>query len=1120
MKFYKNSALKFFGLAIIAVLFMQFNYPEKAYYFQDIPVEYSGLNHIDSVKINVLYSVGLNVDKSPTIEYPYSNTSSGVGVGDFNNDGKTDIFFSSNVSNNQLFINKGSFKFEDVSESAGIKGNGTWGVGVSIVDINADGKLDIFVSHSGNFSDSTKLQNELFINEGSVNGIPHFVERAKSYGLNLPGNQTTQTVFFDYDRDGDLDAFVLNHAIQPFQVFHPANFYRQNINYHHANILLRNDNGHFVNVTESSKIVGSNLSLGLGVIVSDFNNDGWPDIYATSDFSERDFFYINQKDGTFKEQSDQSFNHLPSASMGVDAADYNNDGLVDILNAEMKPQSNYRQKLTSSSDNEDDFNRTVNAGFGVQYGRNMLQLHQGNDKNGIPHFSEVGQATGVFATDWSWSPLFADFDNDGWKDIFISAGYPDDLSLDTRNNYINSSFDPESKKDHYLKTNSHFFKNDQKDGFKEVTEKWKPKNLKMSYASAYADFDNDGAIDLVISNLNDVPTLLRNIHNTNNGHYLTVALKEKGKNRFAIGAKLIVESSALKQVQELQPIRGYASSQDYNLHIGLGSENFVDLTVVWPDGKITNRKHVSANQFLTIEKDEKELVPENIRKESTYLFNEISFTNCDSFISKQNEHPDFKYQFSLPYKVSDFGQIVAEGDINNDGHVDYYIGGESGKDKFFMMGNSVGKFDKYKPSCFQVTDDNSSAVLLDIDKDGDLDLIVESRKGRTKQPQVYYSDTVFICRVYENLGKGNYKELLDAMPNITTVSKVLIAGDFDNDGLTDLFVGGYCSPLNFGKATKSYILKNDSKSGKIHFTDITNSLISNDNLGMVTSGEWIDLDKDKYPELILSTEWGSCKIFKNKYGKNLSDITTISGLNRFMGLWSFIKAIDVNNDGNLDLVVGNIGNNNQFIGDFKHPMKLRMIDFENNSSSKNSIPIVSVFEKEIEYPIYYRDEMLASVQNLRTLYPNFESYANANIQEIITKVNAKIDTVLECNSFLSGVFMNNGKGKYFFNAFPNIAQTTRLNAVNVYLDKASKQKNLLIAGNFFGYKVQFGRQDGLSIGLLKNNGQGQFEAQQAKSTGLFSNGQVSRIFNSEYKNKNRIIIFRKNEAPQLFEANY
>ena len=1051
--------LKYYRLYIVLFIFLntlQLVVPQGEHYFQEVPPEYSGIYFKNSLKINFNFAVDVKDQNSPIIHYPYGANSSGVGVGDFNNDGLTDIFFSGNMVSNKLYLNKGSFKFEDVSEQAGISGNGTWGTGVCVADINGDGLLDVYVSHSGDFIDSSKLENELFINQGNVEGVPHFKESAKEFGLNLPGSQTTQVVFFDFDRDGDLDVFVLNHSVQPFQVFQPAAFYNQNVNQNHANRLFRNDKGKFIDVSKEAGIIGSNINMGLGIVVSDVNNDGWPDIYCTSDFTERDFCYLNQQNGTFKEMAMQAFEHVPAASMGVDAADFNNDGYIDFVNAEMRSKTNYRQKLTGNSDNEDDFNRYTSNGFFVQYPRNMLQKNIGIDKNRLPHYSEIGQKAGIWATEWSWGPIFADFDNDGWKDIFISSGFPDDLSLDKRNNFLrsaknNDKLEPGSNPDFlgYYFSNSFFFKNDTKEGFTDVTEKWKPPNLKMSYAAAYADFDNDGSLDLVISNLNDLPTLLRNTHANKEGNYLSVNLKEKGLNPFAIGAKVFVQTNGVKQLQELQPIRGYQSSQDYHLHFGLGKETTADIIIVWPDGSTSVQKQVAANRFLQIEKEKSNPQKEELAPKKKFAFAELELASRDSFVSRQYDHPDFKYQFSMPYKVSDFGQVVASGDINGDGLMDYYIGGESGVEKFFMLGKADGQFTKYNPGCFDQADDNSVAVLIDADKDGDMDLIIGSRKGRIKQPQLYYSDTDFVCRVFENTGKGIFKEILNAIPEISTPFKVVTTGDYDNDGDADIFIGGYVSPLSFGKKTRSYVLRNDSRPGKILFTDITNQALTNSNLGMITSAEWKDMDQDHFPELLLATEWGGCKFFQNKKGK-LVDVSQNAGLQKNKGLWSFICALDVNGDGYPDLVAGNVGTNNQFAVDSKHPMKVSMIDFDSSFDQKlNAIPVVSMYEEEKEYTIYYRDEMLAAVQKLRAIYPDYDSYAKATLGEIINNSHAVVDTVLECNTTKSGVFINDGKNHFTFTPFPDFAQISRINVALETPFNNSKQMDLLIAGNFF-----------------------------------------------------------------------
>lgn len=1067
-------------------------------FMKNIRAEHSGLRMADKVPIN---DASFN-------EYMYYGNSNGVGVADFNNDGLTDIFFSANKTGFKLYLNKNNFQFSDISSNAGVTGNGNWGTGVSIVDINGDGLTDIYVSHSGNYSaaDSLKLSNELFINQGNdKTGVPHFKEMARVYGLDLPGSQSTQACFFDYDRDGDLDVFILNHAKNPYIVLNDISYFHKDAIKNYSNRLLRNDNGHFTDVSAQAGIIGSSINFGLGVTVCDMNNDGWPDIYSTSDFEERDNYYINQRNGTFKESLALSMNHISQFSMGIDVADINNDGLMDLVTVDMKPPSSYRQKVTATQDNDDKFRNMMKLGFFAQYARNVLQLNQGVDDKGVPHFSEIGQLAGISATDWSWSPLLVDFDNDGRKDLFISCGYAYFDNLDISNKFAGTNT---VKTDQPLKLNSQFFKNQNGKSFSDVTARWKEHSERMSYAAAYADFDNDGKVDLVVSNLNEDPTLYKN---TGAGaNYVSLKLKGKGMNSFAIGARVEVRTGTITQVQELQPVRGYQSSQDLILHFGLDKQTKADITVTWPDGTTTELKDHVCNRL--VELDQKNASAGMIaNKKPARLYKEINLPGAVSFISKQNDHPDFKYQFTLPYKVSDPGQVVAEGDINEDGLMDYYIGGEAGTEKFFMMGTADGLFTKQAAASFELSDENRSAKITDIDKDGKPDLIIVSRRGSATQPQQYDKDNAYVCRIFQNKGNGEFVEIQNAFPTGSLPMQVIATGDMDHDGDEDLFLGGYVSPLFFGRSMPSFVFRNDSKPGSFSFTNITLDVLPSPMLGMITSAEWKDMDNDNYPELFLAGEWMNCRLFKNNKGR-LSDISQVSGLSEDKGLWSFFSPVDVNGDGHIDIIAGNAGLNNTFNAGKTHPMKLAMVRF--GDAPSRSVPLVSCFYGDNkDYPVYYRDELLAAVQPLRKSFVVYETYARSSMNDLYNIPGTKVDTVLSCNILASGVYMNDGHDKFSFHPFPEESQVSRMNVAGF-----TKNKELLAGGNFFGYRTQFGMADAMPLVSMTGNGK-TFTASYPDKTGLFSTGQVSKLFFYTFNNKERILVFRKNESPQIFERN-
>ncbi len=743
-------------------------------------------------------------DSLNVLRYEYLYNGAGVGIGDFNNDGLPDIFFSSNTSSNKLFINKGNFKFEDVTAIANVAGNGTWSTGVSVADVNGDGLLDIYVCHSGYYNDPQKLSNELFINQGIKNGIPVFKEMAKEYGLDAPGTQSTQAVFFDYDKDGDLDMFLLNHSINTFDPFANTSKIRATPNFNYGNRLFRNDKDasgkiHFTDVTLQSGIINNALNFGLSVTVSDINKDGWPDIYTTSDYTEKDCYYINNHDGTFTESLEKSFAHISKYSMGADIADYNNDGRPDVFTLDMLPEDNHRQKLLKGPDDYDQYHLLVDSGFYYQQMRNMLQLNEGEDENKNVRFNEIGQLAGVSNTDWSWSGLFADFDNDGWKDLFITNGYLRDytnmdfLKFDVADAKIeaakqgNQNFQtydlvqkmPSNKLSNYVFQNNHDLT------FNNKTKDWGLYKPTVSNAAAYADFDNDGALDLIVCNNNEPALLYRNnaneiLHN----HYIKLHLIGEGMNTKAYGAKAeIVTPDSNMQYQELYPVRGYQSTVTQDLIFGLSKDTIINqIKIVWPNDKQTILKNVKADQ--TIELKQSDAQPVLIQtKDSIKIFKDVTATAGINFIHKQNNFIDFKSEPLLPYQLSKQGPALAKADVNGDGLEDIFLGGDINQSSKLYLQNKDGKFyeSPSQPWNIDSASEDVNAVFFDANNDGFADLYVVSGGNVYDDNSPEYQD-----RLYINDGKGNFTKASNALPAMLSSKCAVAVGDFDNDGYTDI----------------------------------------------------------------------------------------------------------------------------------------------------------------------------------------------------------------------------------------------------------------------------------------------------------------------------------------------
>lgn len=1074
-------------------------------------------------------------DSLNVMRYEYLYNGAGVGIGDFNNDGFNDIFFSGNTTANKLFLNKGNFKFEDITATAKVAGNGTWNTGVSIADVNGDGLMDIYVCHSGKFADPQKLCNELFINQGIKNGLPVFKDMAREYGIDAPGTQSTQTAFFDYDKDGDLDMFLLNHSNHTYNPFLNTKKIRSTPDLNFGNRLFRNDvdangNMHFTDVTLQSGIINNALNFGLSVTISDMNYDGWPDIYTTSDYTERDCFYINNKDGSFTESLAKSFAHISKYAMGADIADYNNDGRPDVFTLDMLPEDNHRQKLLKGPDEYDQYHLLLDSGYYHQQMRNMLQLNEGMDEKGNLRFSEIGQLAGVSNTDWSWSGLLADFDNDGWKDLFVSNGYLRDFTdmdflkysvADAKAAAVKSgnlnyqTYDlvklmPSNKLSNYI------FKNNHDLSFLDKSIDWGISKPSISNAAVYADLDNDGDLDLVACNNNEPAMVYRN--NANEmmpGHFIKLRFKGAGLNTKAYGAKATLVTNSTKQYLELYPVRSYQStiSQELIFTYPL-TDAAQQLRVEWPDGKETIVTNIKADE--TIELKQSDALPKKINSTVTAakIFTDVTEKSGITFKHVENEFIDFKDEVLLPYQLSKQGPALAKGDVNGDGLEDIFIGGAINQSGILYLQTNEGKF-VVAPSQVWVNDaadEDVNAVFFDTDNDGDLDLYIVSGGNEYGDGSPEYAD-----RLYINDGKGNFTKSMDALPLMLSSKQAVAAGDFDNDGDLDLFVGGRGVPGSFPMPSSSYLLRNDTKNGQVHFTDVTATLCpALQKPGKVTAAQWVDINNDHFPELIIAGDWMPVMLFSNNNGK-LEDISLTSGLKNLNGMWSALTATDIDGDGDIDFLLGNCGYNDQFSKTSKEqPLQLYVNDFDDNGIID---PIMCYYIQGKSYPMASRDELLDQVPALKKKYIKYKNYADATISDIFPKEKISGANVLYCDELASGILYNNGHNIFSFKPFPLEAQASKIFGFTVADFDGDGRKDILSCGNYFSYRVQLGRSDA-SFGLLmKGQGNESFLAVDPTLSGVYIDGDVRAMTGIKNKlGETLIIVAKNNDAVQVLKA--
>lgn len=1003
------------------------------------------------------------------VDYFYVYNGGGVALGDINNDSLLDVFFTGNMVPNRIYVNKGNLHFEDISKSAGITAHG-WSTGVTMVDINGDGFLDIYVCRSGNYP-SLKRKNLFYINNGNLT----FTERAEEFGVADAG-YSTQAAFFDYDRDGDLDLYVLNHTneIKNPNLVRP--FATNGKGLSNDKLYQNNGNSTFTDVTINAGILHEGFGLGLGV--ADINQDGWDDIYVSNDFLAHDYLYINQQNGTFKEMVKSYFKHLSHFSMGNDIADVNNDGLPDLMTVDMLPADNFHQKKMSGPMNYNLFENTLSQGYMPQYMRNTLQLNQGVILGNQPSFSEISQLLDIHATDWSWAPLLADFDNDGWKDLLITNGYLRDITdLDfitytaesSRNNKpdnFSQDLKQKAREMPSIRISNFLFQNQKALKFKNVTSQWGFDQPSLSNGASYGDLDNDGDLDIVVSNINEHAFVYENqaqALTTNN--FLQVLLTGDQQNLSALGAEVTVFTNGTKQLKKLTVTRGYQSSVDYKLHFGLGESKKVDsLWVMWPDGKLSRSYAHTVNQLITIDKQGAEVVPDQ-KLQAVPAFTESSKKYQLNFVHQDMPYDDFSRQLLLPHKHSNQGPGIAVGDINGDGLDDFFVGGSyqySGR-LFYQQKNGDFRITPLTKDKDQREED-LGVLLFDYDLDQDLDLYVVSGSNEFYPNAENYQD-----RLYNNDGKGNFTLDAHALPDMKFSGSCVRAADFDQDGDLDLFVGGRLLPLKYPMPANSYILVNEH--GK--YTNQTDKIApALKRLGMVKDALWTDFDNDGDPDLIVVGEFMPVQFFENTNGKfiNASDKT---GLKHTAGWWNSINGGDFDGDGDVDYIIGNLGLNSKYKASPQEPITIYASDLDRNGAID---PIITYFLDHKEYPVHTRDDLVKQVPSLKKKFPSYVAYAGADISMVLDSEAISRSYVAKAFHMKSSYLENVGSGKFKMHALPLEAQFAPVYGILIQDFNQDGSLDVLLTGNDYSTEVITGRYDA-SLGiLLQGDGKGNFGA--------------------------------------------
>jgi len=1054
-------------------------------------------------------------ENSNMFNYMYFYNGSGVGAGDFNNDGLVDLFFSSNQGENQLYINEGKLHFKDVTKSAAIPQDNGWSTGVSVVDINNDGLLDIYVSKVGAF-EILRSKNQLLVCKGIKNGIPFYADEAPKYGLDFSGF-STQAAFFDYDLDGDLDMYLLNHSIHQNSSYAPRDQFTNTYDSLSGDRLFQNDGNHFTDVTRKSMINSSQIGYGLGIAVSDINLDGWPDLYIGNDFHENDYLYINQKNGTFLEENSQRLMHTSKFTMGVDIADVNNDGYPEIISMDMLAADPYILKRSLGDDDYDVFYSKIASGYNYQYSRNNLQY---NRRNGM--FSEVGSYSGVNATDWSWAPLWMDFDNDGLKDLFISNGIPKRLNDMDYINFIYSQEVQDKIQYHSMKEKdmalidkfpeikipNKFFKNMDSMSFRDIETAVKNDQPTYSNGAVYADFDNDGDLDVVVNNINNPVLLYENkTHQSGVRNFVEVKLIGPEKNKSAVGARIVLFSGDKIETYEKNPTKGFMSSMETTMHIGVGKTSVDSSFLIWPDNSFekididtlfpnisfTYRKGLTAFNYNSII---------SFRRNKTKPVVDITKQTGLAYLHKENAYNEFDREPLMAHMLSTEGPALAVADINKDGLEDVFIGASKTFQNAIFLQQIGGNFVKIEQPGMAVDSmyEDVDAIWADVNNDGNIDLIVASGGN-----EYYGTDEYLLPRIYLNDGHAHFAKSSNAFRNLYVTSSCIAANDFNGDGFIDLFLGGRTMPWNYGEIPRSYLLQND-QTGK--FIDVTAKYSTQlTNIGMVTNAVWVDIDNDKVKDLVVSCEWGGITAFINNKGSfTTREITTKKGW------WNFILPLDVDNDGDIDFIAGNQGLNSRMHATSQQPVRLYFNDFDDNGKKEQ---ILTYYVKSKEITFASKDELQSQIPMLKKKYIYAEDFANATFVDIFPVEKIANSVVSSADYFANAVLLNNGNGHFTTSALPWEAQLAPFRDAAVADVNGDQLPDILLAGNYYSNSIHAGRYDADFGTILVNMGHGKFTCESLN--GLNVKGELRHIREIKIANQQCYIVAKNNDTAILFK---